>query len=561
MARQIASPDEAERKRLFDEVQKIFAEHLPIVYFVAPRIYVAHVVARDQPDARRIAPQLLWRPETRWPSVRLTRYLARRLAFAAVPGRSPCRRRRWCWRGWRRATTSPSRSAREAQPRDDRTERARATASTSRSPRSTSTGWPRAARLDFGRSLQYDRPVARPDPRARGQHRHPRGHRARRRHARRPAARRRHRQPPRRRAARRDPRGVDRAAVDAAAADVAVAGVHRRAHRLAADRRHALGERAGRAARRSICCATWSCPAAALALPLAAMLERLQAQAMSEVIGEPFVLAALARGVPRSRIVWRDALKAALRPVAAVYGLIVGTLLSGSFAVEVITAWPGLGSLMLAGAAGARRLSGRRLRRRRRAVSRVRHAAVGRRARRLSIRARVNRGEQDDSRLGVALVAVALLAALAAPAGRAACRLTRIRRPAQRAADGVRIVDDRRLAGARRSSTLAARQPARTALRRGSLSGGSAVEQMKNGSARAQATYCSGDPAERQRVRRRRRDPRTRDGHRRRDQRLLRVPRGRRRHHDDANRRQRTGRRVRRRAGWRAAEPLTTRTT
>ena len=88
-------------------------------------------------------------------------------------------------------------------------------------------------------------------------------------------------------------------------------------------------------------------PAAAIGLPLAAMLERLQSQAMSEVIGEPFVLAAFARGVPRARIVWRDALKAALRPVASVYGLIIGTLLSGSFAVEVITAWPGLGSLML----------------------------------------------------------------------------------------------------------------------------------------------------------------------------------------------------------------------
>jgi peptide/nickel transport system permease protein len=88
-------------------------------------------------------------------------------------------------------------------------------------------------------------------------------------------------------------------------------------------------------------------PAAAIALPLAAMLERLQAQAMSEAIGEPFVLATLARGVPRSRVVWRGALKGALRPVAAVYGLIIGTLLSGSFVVEVITAWPGLGSLML----------------------------------------------------------------------------------------------------------------------------------------------------------------------------------------------------------------------
>lgn len=88
-------------------------------------------------------------------------------------------------------------------------------------------------------------------------------------------------------------------------------------------------------------------PAAAIGLPLAAMLERLQAQAMSEVISEPFVLATFARGVPRSRVIWRDALKAALGPVASVYGLIVGTLLSGSFAVEVVTAWPGLGSLML----------------------------------------------------------------------------------------------------------------------------------------------------------------------------------------------------------------------
>jgi peptide/nickel transport system permease protein len=88
-------------------------------------------------------------------------------------------------------------------------------------------------------------------------------------------------------------------------------------------------------------------PAAALALPLAAMFERLQAQAMREVIGEPYVLAALARGVPRSRVLWRDALKAALRPIASVYGLVVGTLLSGSFAVEIITTWPGLGGLML----------------------------------------------------------------------------------------------------------------------------------------------------------------------------------------------------------------------
>jgi peptide/nickel transport system permease protein len=88
-------------------------------------------------------------------------------------------------------------------------------------------------------------------------------------------------------------------------------------------------------------------PAAALAMPLGAMFERLQSQAIAETIHQPFVLAAFARGVPRSRAIWRDSLKASLRPIASIYGLVVGTLLSGSFAVEIMTSWPGLGRLML----------------------------------------------------------------------------------------------------------------------------------------------------------------------------------------------------------------------
>jgi peptide/nickel transport system substrate-binding protein len=64
MRRQIASLDEGDRKRLYDEVQTIFTEHLPIVYFVAPRIYAAHSarVINLMPTESR--PQLLWRPDT-----------------------------------------------------------------------------------------------------------------------------------------------------------------------------------------------------------------------------------------------------------------------------------------------------------------------------------------------------------------------------------------------------------------------------------------------------------------------------------------------------------------
>ena len=87
-------------------------------------------------------------------------------------------------------------------------------------------------------------------------------------------------------------------------------------------------------------------PALALALPVAATLERLQSQAMAETMGEPYILGAMARGIPPGRIVWRHAWRASAGPVASIYGFIVGSLLSGSFVVEIVTAWPGLGRLM-----------------------------------------------------------------------------------------------------------------------------------------------------------------------------------------------------------------------
>ena len=67
---------------------------------------------------------------------------------------------------------------------------------------------------------------------------------------------------------------------------------------------------------------------------------------MTETLAEPYILCALCRGVSRRRLVWRHALRVAVRPVVAVYGIIVGSLLSGSFVVEIVSSWPGLGQLM-----------------------------------------------------------------------------------------------------------------------------------------------------------------------------------------------------------------------
>jgi peptide/nickel transport system substrate-binding protein len=64
MTRQISSADMAERKRLFDEVQRIFAEHQPVLYFAAPRFFVA-VSSRvvNVTPAIYLSP-VLWAPDT-----------------------------------------------------------------------------------------------------------------------------------------------------------------------------------------------------------------------------------------------------------------------------------------------------------------------------------------------------------------------------------------------------------------------------------------------------------------------------------------------------------------
>jgi peptide/nickel transport system permease protein len=87
-------------------------------------------------------------------------------------------------------------------------------------------------------------------------------------------------------------------------------------------------------------------PATALALPIAASLERLQSQAMQDALRDPSVRAALARGCSERRVIWKHAFRLSLPPVVGIYGVIVGSVLSGSFAVEIVTSWPGLGALM-----------------------------------------------------------------------------------------------------------------------------------------------------------------------------------------------------------------------
>ena len=103
---------------------------------------------------------------------------------------------------------------------------------------------------------------------------------------------------------------------------------------------------ASAAARATLTLSAVILPALALALPLAASVERLQAAAVRGALREPCIRAALARGVTRRRAIWNHAFRLSLKPVLAVLGIIVGSVLSGSFVVEIVMSWPGIGDLM-----------------------------------------------------------------------------------------------------------------------------------------------------------------------------------------------------------------------
>lgn len=84
-------------------------------------------------------------------------------------------------------------------------------------------------------------------------------------------------------------------------------------------------------------------PAIALAgLPMA-FIARLTRSSMLEVLGQDYMKTAIAKGLPRLRILWVHGIKNAIIPVITYLGPLVAGVLTGSFIVENIFAVPGLG--------------------------------------------------------------------------------------------------------------------------------------------------------------------------------------------------------------------------
>lgn len=68
--------------------------------------------------------------------------------------------------------------------------------------------------------------------------------------------------------------------------------------------------------------------------------------AVAEALEAPFLRAAEGHGISRKRLLYRYALPAAAHPLIALFGLSLGTLLSGSLVVEAVMGWPGLGPFL-----------------------------------------------------------------------------------------------------------------------------------------------------------------------------------------------------------------------
>ncbi len=88
-------------------------------------------------------------------------------------------------------------------------------------------------------------------------------------------------------------------------------------------------------------------PAVTVGTALAAILTRQTRAAMIEVLSQPYITAAQARGVRALPLLWKHALRNALLPVMTIGAAQLGALLSGTVVTEKIFERPGLGTLFL----------------------------------------------------------------------------------------------------------------------------------------------------------------------------------------------------------------------
>ena len=88
-------------------------------------------------------------------------------------------------------------------------------------------------------------------------------------------------------------------------------------------------------------------PALTLGLANAAVLARLTRSAMIDIFDQDFVRTARAKGLPKSIVLYRHALRAGLVPIVSMMGLQFAYMMGGAIVVENVFAWNGVGRLAI----------------------------------------------------------------------------------------------------------------------------------------------------------------------------------------------------------------------
>lgn len=88
-------------------------------------------------------------------------------------------------------------------------------------------------------------------------------------------------------------------------------------------------------------------PALTLGLANAAVLARLTRSAMIDIFDQDFVRTAEAKGLPKTLVLYRHALRSGLVPIVSMLGLQFAYLMGGAIVVENVFAWNGVGRLAI----------------------------------------------------------------------------------------------------------------------------------------------------------------------------------------------------------------------
>ncbi|MDH7787138.1 peptide/nickel transport system permease protein [Ochrobactrum sp. 19YEA23] len=88
-------------------------------------------------------------------------------------------------------------------------------------------------------------------------------------------------------------------------------------------------------------------PTLTIAIGGTAILARFSRSAMIEVLGQPYIRTASAKGISWNDVVWKHALPNASVPIVTIVGFMVGALIAGAVVVETIFSWPGIGRLLV----------------------------------------------------------------------------------------------------------------------------------------------------------------------------------------------------------------------